>query len=240
VAARDSEWSLVFPSLRVADDGCVSDQVLLGQAEYYRRRAEEYDATAYGDLPAARERVARLVGQMHPTGSVLEIACGTGMWTEALAGVADSVLAIDVAPEVLAIVRDRESRANVRFELADVFAWTTDERFDVIFFSAWLSHVPMSHFELFWRVLRGLVVDGGRVLFVDEHLQNRDKETYIPCADDAIVERRLRDGSSHRIVKNFVEPEALKNRLRYLGWDCEIRVDGSEWVWVCGEARPAT
>jgi demethylmenaquinone methyltransferase/2-methoxy-6-polyprenyl-1,4-benzoquinol methylase len=39
----------------------------------------------------------------------------------------------------------------VAFEVADVFSWTTDDRFDVIFFSAWLSHMPTSRFEQFWR-----------------------------------------------------------------------------------------
>ncbi|HVQ18447.1 MAG TPA: class I SAM-dependent methyltransferase, partial [Actinomycetes bacterium] len=167
------------------------DHVLSGQADYYRRRAGEYDATAYGDVPAARDRIARLVGQMQPTGSVLEIACGTGMWTEALADVADSVRAIDVAPEVVAIARDRVSSAKVSFEVADVFSWTAADRFDVVFFSAWLSHVPMSHFEQFWHLLRGLLADEGRVLFVDEHILGRDKETYVPSGDDEIVERRL-------------------------------------------------
>jgi hypothetical protein len=77
----------------------VSDEVLAGQVDNYRRRAGEYDATAYGDVAAARARIARLVAEMRPAGSVLEIACGTGLWTEALAGWADTVTAMDAAPE---------------------------------------------------------------------------------------------------------------------------------------------
>jgi 2-polyprenyl-3-methyl-5-hydroxy-6-metoxy-1,4-benzoquinol methylase len=213
------------------------DEVLSGQADYYRRRAGEYDATAYGDLVAARARIARLVAEMQPTGTVLEIACGTGLWTEALAGLAETVTAIDVAPEAVAIARDRVRSNNVRFEVADVFSWKTAARFDVIFFSAWLSHVPMSRFEQFWQLLRGLLAEGGRVLFIDEHVEERDKETYLP-GDDEIVERQLANGSSYRIVKNFVDPERLELRLRGIGWECRIRRDGSDWVWVCGEARP--
>src|SRR5262249_52209792 len=72
------------------DDGCVTDEVLADQVGYYRRRAGEYDATAYGDVAVARGRIARLVTEMQPTGKVLEIACGTGLWTEALAGHADT------------------------------------------------------------------------------------------------------------------------------------------------------
>ncbi len=190
--------------------------------------------TAYGDVAAARARIARLVGEMRPVGSVLEIACGTGLWTEALAGLADTVTAIDAAPEVVAIARDRVRPANVSFEVADVFSWTPDARFDVIFFSAWLSHVPANRFEQFWQWLRGLLAEDGRVLFIDEHVDEREKEAYVAGRDE-VVERRLRDGGTFRVVKNFVDPARL--RLRRLGWDCAIRRDGSDWV--CGEARLA-
>jgi 2-polyprenyl-3-methyl-5-hydroxy-6-metoxy-1,4-benzoquinol methylase len=216
----------------------VSDEVLASQADYYRRRAGEYDATAYGDLVAARARIARLVAEMRPAGTVLEIACGTGLWTEALAGLADTVTAVDVAPETLAIARERVGSGNVRFEVADIFSWRTTARFDVIFFSAWLSHVPMSRFGQFWQLLRGLLAPGGRVLFIDEHVDERGKESYLPGGDE-IVERQLQDGSRYRIVKNFVDPERMARRLRGLGWECRMRLDGGDWPWVCGEARPA-
>ena len=62
----------------LCDDVRVTDEVLADQVDYYRRRAGEYDVTAYGDVAAARARIARLVAEMRPAGSVLEIACGTG------------------------------------------------------------------------------------------------------------------------------------------------------------------
>jgi demethylmenaquinone methyltransferase/2-methoxy-6-polyprenyl-1,4-benzoquinol methylase len=211
------------------------DEVLADQVGYYRRRADEYDVTAYGDVAAARERIARLVAQMQPSGRVLEIACGTGLWTEALAGLADTVVAIDAAPEAVAIARDRVGPGNVTFEVVDVFSWTTDDRYNVIFFSAWLSHVPTSRFNQFWQMLRPLLAEGGRVLFIDEHVDEREKEAYVPGADE-IVERRLQDGRKFRVVKNFVEPQVLQDRLRDIGWDCQIRRDGADWI--LGEARP--
>lgn len=212
-------------------------ELLAGQAAYYRRRAGEYDATSYGDVAAARGRIDRIVAEMRPTGAVLEIACGTGVWTAALAASAETVTAMDVAPETVAIARERVRSDNVTFEVADVFTWATTARFDAIFFSAWLSHVPASRFAEFWQLLRGLLTENGRVLFVDEHVDERDKETYLPDGDE-IVERRLRDGSTYRIVKNFVDPEQMERRLRELGWESRIRRDDDVWVWVCGEARP--
>jgi demethylmenaquinone methyltransferase/2-methoxy-6-polyprenyl-1,4-benzoquinol methylase len=115
-----------------------------------------------------------------------------------------------------------------------VFSWTPGARFDVIFFSAWLSHVPTDRFEQFWQLLRGLLAEDGRVLFIDEHVDGRGKEAYVAGRDE-IVERRLRDGSTFRVIKNFVDPERLELRLHRLGWECTIRRDGSDWV--RGEAR---
>jgi demethylmenaquinone methyltransferase/2-methoxy-6-polyprenyl-1,4-benzoquinol methylase len=213
----------------------MSGDLLAGQAEYYRRRAGEYDSTAYGDLARARARIARLVGAMAPSGRVLEIACGTGLWTEALARAAGALTAIDAAPEMLAIARSRVRSDHATFEVADVFSWTTTQRFDVVFFSAWLSHVPTGRFDEFWRMLRGLLARDGRVLFVDEHVDERGKEAYLSDADE-VVERRLLDGTTHRIVKNFVVPVELEQRLQQHGWAGRVRRDGPDWVW--GEFRP--
>lgn len=209
------------------------DEVLADQVAYYRRRAGEYDVTAYSDDVGL---ISDLVAEMRPTGRVLEIACGTGLWTSALAGWAEALTVVDAAPEMVAIARDRVQAANVSFEVADVFSWRSATRFDVIFFSAWLSHVPASRFAQFWELLRGLLAEGGRVLFIDEHVDERGKEAYV-TGQDEVIERRLIDGSTFRVVKNFVEPEDLELRLRRIGWDCAIRRVSSRWV--SGEARPA-
>jgi len=216
------------------DDGPAGDELLAEQVAYYRRRAGEYDATAYGDPDAARARITRVVAALRPAGNVLEIACGTGMWTGALAAAATAVTAIDAAPEAVDIARSRVTAANVRFEVADVFSWTAAARFDTVFFAAWLSHVPASRFEQFWRQLRGLVTGQGRVLFVDEHPDVRGKEDYEPGSDE-IIRRRLGDGSQHRLVKVFIHPGQMQARLRQLGWQSHIRRDGDDWV--IGEAR---
>ena len=212
----------------------VIDQVLAQQVSYYRKRAAEYEVTAYGDVAAARVHIERLVTQMRPGGDVLEIACGTGIWTAALARRASTVRAIDAAPEMIAIAREGVDSPNVMFEVADVFTWATSARFDVIFFSAWLSHVPTSRFDQFWGLLRPLLADRGRVLFIDEHVDEHGKEAYGAGATE-IVERRLRDGSEFRIVKNFVDPEQLTARLGQLGWQCRVDRDGQDWV--IGEAQ---
>ncbi len=222
--------------LRACMMSYMTDEVLAEQVSYYRKRAAEYDMTAYGDVASAKLRVEQLVSEMQPTGAVLEIACGTGMWTAALARHASTLTAIDAARETIEIARARVALPNVTFEVADVFTWATATRFDVIFFSAWLSHVPANRFDQFWTSLRSMLTERGRVLFIDEHTDERDKETYTP-GDSEIVRRTLRDGSQFHIVKNFVDPDRLAARLEQLGWHCRIHRDGSDWI--RGEAWPA-
>ena len=74
------------------------------------------------------------------------------------------------------------------------------------------------------------------MLFIDEHVDERGKEAYVAGRGE-VVERQLADGSTFRVIKNFVDPAGLESRLRELGWDCAIRRDGGDWV--VGEARLA-
>jgi len=69
---------------------------------------------------------------------------------------------------MLALNQERIGRADVRYLQADLFAWTPPERYDVVFFSAWLSHVPPQSFEDFWALVAACVTDDGRVFLIDD------------------------------------------------------------------------
>jgi SAM-dependent methyltransferase len=212
----------------------VTDDALLAeQLTYYRRRAGEYDRTAFGDVEAAERRIAGIVAALRPTGNVLELACGTGMWTRALVRWAVTLTALDAAPEMLAEARARVPDRNVTYVVADVFGWRPPRRYDTVFFAFWLSHVPPDRFADFWALLRGWLAPGGRVLFVDEDPGEAGKEVY-PEPGGYVVERRLADGSAHRVVKVFAGPEELRSRLAGAGWRSAIRPAGPDWL--LGEA----
>ena len=175
------------------------DALLAEQLTYYRRRAGEYDRTAFGDVEAASERIAAIVTDLRPTGDVLELACGTGMWTQALVRWADTLTAVDGAPEMLAEARARVPDRRVTYLLADVFGWRPPRRYDTVFFAFWLSHVPPARFAEFWARLRDWLAPGGRVLFVDEDPGEAGKEVY-PEPGGYVVERRLADGDRKSVV----------------------------------------
>jgi SAM-dependent methyltransferase len=214
----------------------VAEDLWHEQVAYYRHRAAEYDVTSYGDLPGAERRVAAIAGRLQPAGDVLEIACGTGMWTRHLLTCARTVTAIDAAPEMIAAARQRVPAGAVTFRVADVLGWIPPQRFDTVFFAFWLSHVPAAAFGRFWSLVRGALASGGRVLFVDDQPAAADREIYLVGSAE-VVQRRLADGTRHRLIKAARAPGELARLLSALGWQAAIWPCGPDWL--LGEARPA-
>jgi SAM-dependent methyltransferase len=209
--------------------------VKAGQA-HYRHRAAEYDLTSYEDVPRADRRIEALLDQLRPDGDILEIACGTGIWTRHLAGHARSLTALDAAPEMIALARQRVADPSVAFVAADVLDWVPLRRYDTVFFGFWLSHVPASAFGRFWSVVRSALAGDGRVLFVDDLPEAAGRETYLAGSGE-IVERQLRDGTRHQLVKLVRDQPALTQQLTELGWHATMTQSGPDWL--LGEVRPA-
>ena len=61
--------------------GTAEDDVLSAQLAYYGQRAGEYDSDLYQDT-GTPDRLEQLLAMLGPTGRALELACGTGVWTE--------------------------------------------------------------------------------------------------------------------------------------------------------------
>jgi SAM-dependent methyltransferase len=203
--------------------------ILTEQMAYYRARAEEYDATAYPERERDEARIGGIVSGLEVRGDVLELACGTGMWTQALAGSAGTLTALDQSPEVIAVAR-RRCPPTVRFEIGDLLTWDTDTRFDVVFFAFWLSHVPAELFDEFFGRVAGWLRPGGRAIFVDEATSAAPQGEL----SGEIEVRTLTDGARHRIVKVYRDGPELAAALGELGWTTEFSTNGA---WVIGDAR---
>src|SRR5205823_11347237 len=115
---------------------------------------------------------------------VHELACGTGLFTRHLAPRVDRATAVDASPEVLAINRSRVASVNVEYIEADLFAWTPPGRYDAVFFSFWLSHVPQDRFDAFWKMVAGALGPGGTAYLIDSAFDPTS------TAKDHVLERR--------------------------------------------------
>ena len=204
--------------------------VLNEQVAYYRAIANEYEDHAI-DQPGQRELLTAVDG-FRPTGDVLELACGPGLWTRHLVQSANTVTAVDAAPEMLARARVRVGSAAVRFMEADLFSWEPDRRYDAIVFGFWLSHVPEERFDAFWsRVGEGLETDG-RVFFIDDNY--RTDAELIGGSGSPIIERRLNDGTAFRVIKMAHQPAELERCLQTLGWDIAVTTTPGPFYWGAG------
>lgn len=214
------------------------EQVLRDQIEYYRRRAREYDAATrpvYDPLWKEERLIRSALREFAPRGHVLEIACGTGLYTDEILPFASEVTALDASPEMLQNHRQKCGSSKVRYVLADVFSWDPDRSYDVVFFANWLSHVPLRLLERFWALVGRSLNDRGRVFFVDESKHEHWREEYID-SERGIVRRRLLDGSEYRAVKILWDPHELQSALRHFGWDISVETTG---VFYWGSGTPA-
>jgi demethylmenaquinone methyltransferase/2-methoxy-6-polyprenyl-1,4-benzoquinol methylase len=230
------------------DEMKLTEQQLLDQQlEYYRARAAEYDEwlLRQGRYDRGPQHRAEWLGEVvHvetalrealPSGDVLELACGTGLWTQHLARNHRRVVAVDASPEALAISRARIQSDAVEYVVADLFSWVPPAaRFDAVFFAFWLSHVPARRFDAFWNVVRSALKPKGAVFFVDTLLeQTSTARDHGPLSDLGTVQRRLNDGREFMVVKVFYEPVRLERRLAESGWQGWVRSSGKFFLYGC-------
>lgn len=225
-------------------------RVLAEQVAYYRARAPEYDDWFFrrGEYDHGarwnrrwRDEVGELrraLDAARPAGRVLELACGTGLWTERLAPHAAELTCVDASPEVIARNRKRVGAARVDYVCADLFTWRPPRRYDFVFFGFWLSHVPAGAFLPFWSLVARALAPGGRVFFVDSRNHPAAREAghagRTPAARPSRSRRRLRDGREFEIVKIFHRPDELEAQLRALGWRAVVR--GTRTFFLHGRA----
>jgi len=182
---------------------------------YYAQRAAEYEQIyqkpeRQEEIAAVKEILQRLLAERN----VLEIACGTGFWTEAIARTAASILATDINDAVLEIARNKSyPQGKVKFRRADALSFQdVSEQFTAGFAGFWVSHLPKSQLKDFLKNLHAKLSSDGLIVLID----NRYAEgvsTPIHRADEdgnTYQLRHLADGTQHEILKNFLTNDDFK------------------------------
>jgi SAM-dependent methyltransferase len=219
------------------------------QIAYYRALAPGYLDQGL-DLPGGDE-LTEALDAFRPAGSVLELACGPGVWTGQLLRYATNVTAVDASPEMLALAAARIGSDRVRFIQADLFAWQPDRRYDVVFMGFWLSHVPAERFASFWSLVADCLEPAGRVFFADDGYRTPDELVEGPSS--STIRRRIPDrtrqqisdglhrqghaGTAYRLVKVPHRPADLETQLRQLGWDITVTATAGPFYWGAGRRR---
>jgi len=213
---------------------------------YYDARAPYYDEAYAGDAPAW---VAEMVAAMRDTlrgRHVLELACGTGHWTAALAPVAASITAIDTSAAMRSIAGDRLA-AHPRVSVHPGDAYRLEE-IDGHFRAArergmpqptgglamqWLSHVPTRRRAEFLAGWHRCLGRGAAVFLADNQLTPpwEDRLVARPGDHDMYEPRSLPGGREYLIVKNYFTPAKLRSILEPETADLRI-TSGTRWWWL--------
>jgi ubiquinone/menaquinone biosynthesis C-methylase UbiE len=177
-------------------------------ADYYARRAAEYERIylkpeRQANLQTIQTRLAECFHGL----DLLEIACGTGYWTQFAARSARSITAIDFNQEVLNIAGKKDyGKCPVALLKSDAYA--LDEingSFSAALSAFWWSHVPKSKIAGFLRLMHSKLRKGATVVILDNRYVE-GSSTPIARTDqegNSYQIRSLADGSRHEVLKNF-------------------------------------
>src|SRR3990172_2353680 len=135
---------------------------------YYSARAAEYDRVyAKPERQADLRSIEQWLTPRFFRRRVLEVACGTGYWTQFIAPAATSVVALDSSPETVHIARGRLPK-QVTFLIDDAYTLScVDGRFDAAFAGFWFSHIPLGHRRSFLEKLGSVLEPSATVVLLD-------------------------------------------------------------------------
>jgi len=204
---------------------------------YYDLRAPDYEAMYGFDNPERRaelEAIEALARQTFTNKRVLEIACGSGYWTELLSGVAKGVTAVDTSEPMLAIASGRDyPNDNVRFDICDAYNLDgVKGDFDAALAGFWLSHVPKRRRQDFLSGLQSQLQPGSPTLLFDNNFIEGLGGKLVASnqtGSDTYKRRTVADGSAHVIVKNYFTVDELRELLAPYGTVIDITM--GHWYW---------
>jgi ubiquinone/menaquinone biosynthesis C-methylase UbiE len=178
--------------------------------QYYRDRAMEYDLfyqvpERLNELPLLQ---AWLIERTRGL-SILEVAAGTGYWTEIAAPLAQAITATDLNPETLEIAATRRLGQHVTLCTADAYALPhSTANFDVGMAHLWWSHVDRQKRKTFLSHFASRLRPGATLLMIDQ-LYVEGLTLPVSREDEwgnQYAIRRLQNGSTYEIIKNFPRP----------------------------------
>ena len=213
----------------------------MAQFDEALRRYYDEQANVYDDMYMRRdhvwrrelEAVADAMAKALSGRSVLEVACGTGFWTEIVAKAARHVVAIDVSEKMLTIARKRKTpSANVEYIHGDAYALAEiPGEFDAGLANFWFSHIPKARIDEF---LQGFHKKLGRtaVVFMADNV-------YIPGIggqlitklgiEDAFKLREGSDGLKYEVLKNYYNRDTLTRLLSPRTLD--LKIHETKYFW---------
>ena len=184
--------------------------------DYYRARAPEYEQIYYRDVPKRRQEIAdhfEFVEKLATGKTVLDLACGTGYWTQAAAKNAKEVIATDIAPEMIREAKNKKYNRPVRFINCDIYNLPFKRAsFDLILIGFWLSHEPKQNYNKFFEIIQWPLKPNGQIWLIDNNPPAEGPKSGYLYTDEFgnnFKSRRLDNGEDFSLLKNYFSENEL-------------------------------
>jgi 2-polyprenyl-3-methyl-5-hydroxy-6-metoxy-1,4-benzoquinol methylase len=212
--------------------------------KYYGKRAKEYEDIYHRNDPVRQSeqiQIADLMTGLFSGKNVLEIACGTGYWTEKFASVAKSITGVDFAMETLEIAKLKKLPVTVKFIQDDAYALKKIKgSYDAGLANFWFSHVPKSRVKEFLNTFHSKLENGAIVFMADNvYIKGVGGELLATATEEeenTYKIRTLKDGSKHKVLKNYYNMEGLEATFSSVGSELKIETGKCFW-WVSYKVR---
>lgn len=186
-------------------------------SEYYNKKAQEYEEVYHRQDKtrlAEQTQVKQYIKESFINRYVLELACGTGYWTESLLTVAQKIVAIDQSPDMLSIASKRYAdHPKINFLLGDAYAPPISfPKYNGCMANFLFSHIPKEQIHPFLKTLHGRLEKDAFIFFVDSNYQEGIGGTLIEKKgeEDTRKRRKLNNGEEYDILKNYYSKEELE------------------------------
>jgi demethylmenaquinone methyltransferase/2-methoxy-6-polyprenyl-1,4-benzoquinol methylase len=205
--------------------------------KYYSKRAAEYEQVyekpeRQRELEWLRHRVPELFRGR----TVLEVACGTGYWTQYIAAAAKRVYAGDINESVLEIAREKPIPAGkATFFKADaVTLENVPPGCNSGFAGFWWSHVKKSEIAQFVANLAARLEPGSVVGILDNQFAGWSSSplTRTDAEGNTYQMRKLASGEEFEVLKNFPTPAELADAVRPVAREAHLETLTYYWLMV--------
>lgn len=203
---------------------------------YYSERAKEYEKIYFRDDPIRQQELSEIKNVLEKNFNnkqVLEVACGTGFWTQFVAKVVTHITAIDYSNEVLDIARGKGiSLDKVLFSQGDAYKLNKiPGEFNGGFANFWFSHIPKEKVSDFLTTFNARFDKGSKVFMADN--------VYLDSVGGTLVEkeydentykvRLLENGQKFEVLKNYYDKKELESFFKPYAENLDIHIGHCFW-----------
>lgn len=166
--------------------------------------------------------------------TVLELGCGAGFWTEVLAESAQSVVAVDINPNLVDIARERDtSEGKVSFRVADALDLPEDiGKFTAVLVSFLWSHLTKGEQERLLATLKKRLGKDVLLVLLDDSWVEGFSDTIARTDAEGTTWQLVTtpDGERLELPKSYPSDSLLRKRVGAVGK--EIKIERVEFFWI--------